>query len=45
MNSNNKISKLKSRNFLFTLNQIEKYDELLKIPSKRGTGALGSSGK
>lgn len=31
MNGNNKISKLKSRNFLFTLNQIEKYDELLEI--------------
>lgn len=29
--NNNKISKLKSRNFLFTLNQIEKYDELLEI--------------
>ncbi len=31
MNSNNRISKLKSGNFLFTLNQIEKYDELLEI--------------
>ena len=31
MNNNNKISKLKSRNFLFTLNQIEKYNELLEI--------------